>query len=813
MRGIKFGVSFILCLTITYLFNNSFTIKEMPVPAVGKLLNPFTGFWQNAAPVQNEKEEHFNYPGLEAPVTVTYDNRLVPHIFAQNIEDALFVQGVLLAKYRLWQMDISIRSAGGRLSEVMGERLLKRDQLQRRRGMVYAAENAVKSWKTVPEYKFVEAYTAGINAYINSLKPKDYPVEFKLLGYAPEPWSVFKSALFLKAMAQTLCSSESDIELTNARSLFDEETFNLLFPERHPGDSPIIPKSVEWEFEPITVQTPEVLSDVTTPIQHRAFPKPPQFLGSNNWAVAGSKTTTGYPILCSDPHLRLSLPSIWYELQIHTPNVNSYGVCLPGVPGITIGFNENIAWGMTNVGHDVLDWYTIKWADQSKETYWLDGKKEKVKKVVETYKVKGGKIITDTIRYTHWGPVVHESADNPRQDMAMRWVAHDEGGNELKVFYGLNSGKNYDDYVKAVESYDAPAQNIVFASKEGDIAIRVQGKFPLKYPGQGKFVQDGSKTSNGWQGFIPKSQVPAVKNPERQFVSSANQGSTDSTYPYYYNGMRNGFGDYRGRILNRKLAAMGKVSVEDMKALQNDTYGLKAEESLPPLLSLIDPNQLNEQERIYWNQLKDWNYEYEGELAAPVIFDKWYGEFYRQTWDEIYSLDDSLEMPFPRSFRTTEIAKNDPSNNFFDIKKTENLETATDIALSSFQKTAKDLKKWEDKGNQLKWSVRKNLNIQHLGFIDPFSAMDVEVEGDPQALNAISNWAGPSWRMVVSYGPDRVKAYGVYPGGQSGNPGSPYYDNMIDPWSKGKYFDLLLMKDKDEFKDQMIKTNHFAPAN
>ena len=175
-------------------------------------------------------------------------------------------------------------------------------------------------------------------------------------------------------MAMNLASRESDLESNNTLAILGKESFDFLFPERNPLNDPIIPKEVEWGFEPLSVDAPanEPTSDL---ILHPALDKVPENLGSNNWAVAGSKTASGHPILCSDPHLMLSLPATWYELQIKVPEFNCYGVCLPGFPGITIGFNEHIAWGMTNVQHDVLDWYKINWVDERKEQYWLDGEK------------------------------------------------------------------------------------------------------------------------------------------------------------------------------------------------------------------------------------------------------------------------------------------------------------------------------------------------------------------------------------------------------------------------------------------------------
>ena len=788
---LKFAVSALICLFFTLLLNNP--IPGTQIPPLGKILNPFTGFWQNGEQGTGEQETvYLEHSELSEKVKIVFDRRRVPHIFAANTEDALFTQGYLLAQHRLWQMDISTRSSSGRLSEIMGNKTLKRDQLQRRRGMVFAAENAVNNWKKAPEFSFVEAYTNGVNAFIEQLKPADYPIEFKLLNYQPEPWTPLKTALFNKAMAEMLSRANEDIEMTNVRNLLGDSITADLYPQHYPNESPIIPNEVVFDFKSNSS------SQITPPaiglIEHKVYSKPPPQLGSNNWAVSGSKTASGYPILCNDPHLGLTLPSIWFELQINTPESNVYGVCLPGVPGIVIGFNETSAWGVTNVGHDVVDWYKIKWTDAKKEKYLVDGQEKSAELKIEAYEVKGQGTVYDTVRYTQWGPVVHQHADKLDQDLAMRWVAHNSAGNELKTFHGLNTSKDYSDYRTAITNFASPAQNIVYANKQGDISITVQGQLPIRTVEQGMTVQSGESTATDWSGFIPMDQLPHVKNPSRGFVSSANQRSTSAAYPYPYLSMHGGFEAYRGRTLNRKLDTMEQITVRDMQNLQTDVYGLKAAEALPALLALLDEAELNESERKYFDLLKNWNYEYERKASGPILFNTWFTNFYKKTWDEIYALAQDNEMSFPRNRRTIALLNETPSHDFFDLQETtDKKETAKEIAKMSFTEMTKKIIDWEKEGNTLEWSNYKKLSINHIGFIPAFSRTDLKVEGDSKTLNAIGATWGPSWRMIVAFGPGKPKAYGIYPGGQSGNPGSRNYDNMLKDWANGKYYELELM--------------------
>ena len=615
MKLIKFFLSLLITVGLLFFLNSSHKIASLPtnIPPLGKLMNPFSGFWQNAEKTETPQNQILNFSNLQDEVSVVYDERKVPHIFAKNEEDLSFAHGYVMAQDRLWQMDFLTRFAGGRLAEVLGEGLVANDRLQRRRGMVWAAERTVEKWKLHPkEYKKLEAFTKGVNAYTATLSPKDYPIEYKILSYAPEDWTPRKTALVIKYMSQNLASREQDLESTNALKLYGQEIFDFLYPEWNPKQDPIIPKNTNYDWD-TALKAPDktpTLSEVIGFLNHKPLTKPAEHLGSNNWAVSGERTKNGHPLLSSDPHLMLTLPSIWYESQLHTPEFNTYGVCIPGVPGVIIGFNEHIAWGQTNVGHDVLDWYQIKWADDQKQKYYLDGQEKSVDYVYETIKVNGRSIpIIDTVKYTHWGPIVYEHDTLPKQDLAMHWVAHDPGnGQELSFISDLNKAKNYEDYSNALVKYETPAQNFVFAARDGDIAIKANGKLPLKKDQQGRFVQAGDKSANAWAGWIPKNQIPQTKNPARGYVSSANQHSTDPTYPYYYNG---GFGDYRGRVANRFLDSLKNSTVQNMMAMQNSNYSIFAEELTPLLLNHLDRSQLTADKKTLVKTLENWSYNFD----------------------------------------------------------------------------------------------------------------------------------------------------------------------------------------------------------
>ena len=783
----------VITVASCYLLSHPQKVGDTAIPAMGSFLSPFHGFWQNATPLDPATDQTIDALDLKGPVEVIYDERMVPHIFADHTSDALTVQGYLHAKHRLWQMDISIRDAAGRLAEIMGPDLLNKDLDQRRQGMLYAAENAVKGWSKFEEdYKLLGHYIDGINTYISSLKPKDYPLEFKLLGYEPEEWTSLHSALFLKNMAMTLCSGYNDIESSNLLKHFGQEKFDYLFPEYNDLQSPIIPENVQWD-------TPQQLhiddhrdKDIGFIKGSRQSTFQPG-IGSNNWAVDGTKTKSGNPILCGDPHLQLTLPSIWYELQINAEDINSYGVSLPGIPGIIIGFNEHIAWSETNVGHDVWDFYTIDWIDDAKTQYRINGQVKEAQLRIEEIAIKGGTTVYDTLKMTELGIVnKYESAEH-YEDLAFDWLPHRVPDKpELSCFLDINRATNYEEFSQALNNYIAPAQNFAFASVDGDIAIHVNGDLPLKPNQAGRFVADGSKGSH-WEGIIPRTHNPKVHNPERGFISSANQNSTNPDYPYYYNSTY--FEQYRGRILNDKLTAMNQITPQDMMALQYDATSYKAMEAVPLLLDIVNEEGLNEMGTDIIKELKNWDYVYTPDSKAASYFNRWWSNIYYSTFDEIVSIRDEMEVIYPQSSVLVKMLTEDRHGEFFDLDSTTVIEDANYVVNAAFTKTIADLEE-KLKTSDLQWSNYQKKSINHLARIGAFSHTGIHAPGHGDALNAYGSTAGPSWRMVVSMD-EQVTAKVIYPGGQDGNPGNKHYDDMIDRWVEGGYYDAHFVTKKE----------------
>lgn len=811
MRTVPFLVSAVVTSGLVYALNISLKISGTDAPPFGTFLSPQHGFWQNAEPASQNYSANLKLPELKGKVDVYFDERLVPHVFAEQENDAYFVQGYLHAKFRLWQMELQTFAAAGRASEIVGEKALNHDREFRRLGMVYAAEIALQEIEKDPAIKAqCDAYTAGVNAYIETLTGSSLPVEYKLIGYKPEKWTNLKTSLFLKYMSYDLAGRDDDFEMTNAKSFFSTDDFSKLYPEIQDSLDPIIPKGTVFEKQKVFPVPPVTADSVYFKSRQLAVSesnKPDRENGSNNWAVSGSKTKSGAPILCNDPHLGLNLPSIWYELQISTPSFNVYGVSFPGAPGVIIGYNDSCAFGFTNGGRDVRDYYEIKFRDDTRQEYSFNGQWMKTKFRIDTIKIKGKESFIDSVAYVQlgndWCPVMYDMSFNGGRSTgnkyyAVRWKAHDVS-NELKISNMLDRAKNYSDYLAATTNLHTPGQNCVFACKNGDIAIRTQGDWPAKWKGQGDFVMPGSDSSYLWQGMIPQNEVPFQYNPERGFVSSANQKPVDDkTYPYY---LGRNYPLYRGMAINKRLNAMSGITPQDMMQLQTDNLDLGAQMIKPLIVASMRTNELNAGEKKYFDILKNWNCRNEVGSQGPTVFEQFWNRFEKTVFDDEYA---NAPKVIIRPFFSTlvEALLKDSAYKFLDDVSTPQKETLPDDVTAAFKKAVIDLQLIDADG-KLDWEKNKATRINHLAKLAPFSRMNLPIGGGVRCINAAKTDHGPSWRMVVSL-TAKTEAYGVYPGGQSGNPGSKYYDSFVDHWADGKYYSLWMMT-KNETGDKRIQ--------
>ncbi|MCU0236875.1 MAG: penicillin acylase family protein [Acidobacteria bacterium] len=769
------------------------------LPPLATFLDPVNGFWRNNA-ASDAIPETLSIAGLRGQVTVVWDDRHVPHIFAANEDDLYRAQGYLTARDRLWQMDFLSRYAGGRLAEVIGPRVLEMDLLQRRLGMTWGAENFLKGIAgDAAMRRILTAYCNGVNAYVDALKPAAYPVEYKILGYAPSRWTPFDIALLLKYMAWDLTGYGNELGLTRTRQAAGEAVIDALFPFFAPFQDPVIPAGTAWApapSPPVPSRNGAARPGAGPVAAADPFGEP---VGSNNWVVAGKKTKSGFPILCDDPHLQLTLPSIWYEVQLSAPGLNVRGVSLPGAPGVVIGFNEKIAWGVTNAGSDVLDFFQLRFRDSRQREYAWGETWRPLTWRREEIRVRGNKTVVENVPYTHLGPLPFAASRPGRPDWipegaAMRWTGHDASA-ILDALYRLNRARGYEDFKAAIAGFDCPAQNFAYAGSDGRIAIWHNGKFPLRARGQGRYLLDGSDPQSEWAGWVPMDRVPHSEDPERGFVSSANQSPTGDAYPYYLGW---DYGTFeRGRRINELLETATGISGADMARMQGDALSLRARTILPRLLAILNTAPLTAVERERAEGLARWDFVHRAESTEPTVFSRFFVELYKAIWDDDLERGGKLFLA-PKADVTMDLILGDAGSPFFDDAATPEKESLADIVVRAFRRALALLQ--EERGAfspRWRWGQANPVVIGHLGRIPGLGAPALAVSGGRGVINAASGGHGPSWRMVVELGPG-VKAWGSLPGGAAGNPGSRFYDDGVRDWAAGRAVELLFLRSAAE---------------
>ncbi|NLR92340.1 penicillin acylase family protein [Flammeovirga agarivorans] len=767
-------------------------------PPLGRFLDPFQGFWQNEVKNTNIPEV-IQLTGMTAEGKIYYDSMLIPHIYATNEHDLYLLQGYITARHRLWQMDFQSLAASGRLSEIFGEITVKYDKNMRRQGLQFGAEKFVKELKHDKKvFGLIEAYTEGVNAYIQQLEFKELPVEYKFFNYKPENWTPLKTALLFKFIQYSLSGPDYDFENSNALQLLGKKNFDLLFPDYLDIQKPIADHDSIWKDFDYTLPKRPKNYHALSGLRKHAVEKEDPDNGSNNWAVSGKMTKSGNPILCNDPHLNLTLPSIWFSCQLTTPQMNVMGMSIPGIPTIVSGFNENIAWGVTSARRDDRDWYKILFQDKSQTHYLIDNYWDKADLRIEEIKVRDKETIIDTVRYTIWGPVVYDKTfgkSSEKAGYALRWTAHDPS-KELKTLYQINKASNYTEFNDALKYFDGPALNFAFISKDDDIAMNIQGKFPKHWEEQGKFVMDGTRSDTRWTGYIPQEHNIRIVNPKRGYVSSANEHPVNPNYPYYTYGQYYEY--YRNRRIHTLLDSAKDLTIKDMEKMLNDNYSLFAEENLHFLLSHLNQINLTSEEKEIYLLLKAWNFEYNATETASIYLEEWVEALMNDIWDEI-NVHPNKAYRMPTRANTFYLLKHKPDFIFADELETKKLENIDDVINQAYHEAIAKVKKWqtEHPEESLSWTNFKKTKIMHMGRLPGFHVDHLKNGGHKGILNATKKQHGPSYRMIVEMTQDGPIAYQVIPGGQSGNPGSPYYDNMVPYFEAGDLIPTHFFKKND----------------
>ncbi|MHB8647324.1 MAG: penicillin acylase family protein [Thermomicrobiales bacterium] len=520
-------------------------------------------------------------PGPAEPIEIARDGQGIPHIRANSIPDLMFGLGYATAEDRLWQLDILHRAAFGRLAEIVGPQALDVDRFMLTLGIRRAAE--AEAARLSGETKTaLERYAAGINAYVRRQGPL-LGAEFVLGRYAPLPWDAAASMGVLKVMGWTLDGFIEKLLLRDRISdAIGEEWAALLFNEDRSltvGD-PVVSSDAFAAFRARVSAVNERLGQVAGIT--------PTIPGSNNWVVSGAHTATGKPLLANDPHLGYSIPSVWYECHLTAPGVNAAGATIPGVPGVAIGHNDHVAWGITATMMVQTDLYVEEIDPDNRLRYRTESGWAMMERVVDVIPVKGKQDAeSHETRITRHGPIVTglgEAKDETRA-LALRWVGQ-EGADEMTGLLSLMRARSADEFRAACAGIAIPALNLVFADVENHIGYQFVGRAPIRPPGCGIRPVPGWTGAYEWQGFVPFDELPALADPPEGYIATANTHTHADDYPYPLPSVY--VSPFRVRRIRQMLEGREGLTLEDMRRIQADVYVLHAETLRPALLDVLD---------------------------------------------------------------------------------------------------------------------------------------------------------------------------------------------------------------------------------
>jgi len=733
-----------------------------------------------------------NVPGLQQSVRVQRDRWGVAHIYAENQHDLFFAQGFVVAQDRLFQMELWKRSGQGRLAEILGPSAVKRDvsaRLLRYRGEMDAE---YKSYS--PDTKeILEAFTSGINVYIAEIQTPGgvgLPIEFQLAGFKPEPW---KPEDCLNRMAAYSVTGNGASELHSAQLVA------LLGREKAAGllelDPPVkLDPAPGTDFSGLSPALLENLIGSDVPLHFSETP----VQGSNNWTVSGSLTATGKPLLANDPHRVIAEPSLRYIVHLVAPGWNVIGAGEPGLPGVAVGHNENIAWGFTIFGLDQQDLYLADLNPADPEQYKTEHGWERMEVKAESIGVRGGASVSVKLKFTRHGPVLWEDG---KRALALHWVGSDPGTAGYLGSLALDRAQNWQQFEQAMPRWKVPSENIVYADRDGNIGEHSTGLAPLRKNWTGLLPvpeTDGYE----WSGFVPNAELPHSYNPASGFVASANHKMIPENYPYAV-GFQWAPPDRFGRIsevLSDAAKSRHKLSLADMENLQNDVVSLPARE-LQSLLKHAASNAQGAPDASLKLML-DWKCDFPEDSAAATLYEFWLPELTNATAKLIVPSEAQKIARLSLSRVTEELSH--PRAEVFgshpeDARDTLLLQTLRSAEEKLAAKLGSDPKNWA-------WGQVHRASFVHpLGGIAPeakalFNCGPISRPGENTTVDAtyfggasFDQLAGASFREIFDLS-DWDNGVGVNVPGQSGQPGSPHYDDLLPLWAHGKYFPLSYTK-------------------
>lgn len=800
-------------------------------PYVKNFVNPILGPL-GAASKYGVVNDTIYLSGLTDDVLVKYDSVGIPYIQAQNLLDLYYVFGFIQARDRLFQMDLSRRYAEGRLSELLGPGFLDVDKHYRVIGLNRVAREIYNMMDSSPRYRrildYLNAFSKGINAYIDlAIKVHALPPEYYILGVKPQYWNAIDTLALWRLIGWGLSGGVRDLELLSfieANGIDSIISMDLLNRSLNP---PILgqfrvnnlykPKNqVSKQFYNVSIDGLRNLirkfnnNDFIIRNMLKIFP-------SNSWVISGKFTESGYPLLANDPHLSLQAPPVWYEAELILKGVEGvYGFTFPGIPFIIIGRNSHVAWGFTNVGADVIDYYYYSWWDGK---YYYNGEWLTPNKTKESILIRFGdgySVVDFVINSTVHGPLIEY--DDVKY--AVRWVGH-EPTLDIVSLFEYNFASDIYDVISASKLFSVPPQNLVAADIYGNIFYEAAGLYPVrnasfiewsgyKLINYGYLPFNGSSGEGDWLGYISYDELPHVLNPSVGYIVTANNRPVPTSYPYYLGW---GWADrYRFDRIYRMIEEIiedGFISLDDMMVIQNDVYSSDAEALLPLLLKLVDKNLLSERSLEAINFLKRWDYKMDTYAVEPSLYVSWIYMVHKMLWGDM-AVRAGVGIGFIPLETTEYILKSAIRNELSDVKSKLIKRDIGDIVSHALNEAVDSLYKYfgENISNWV-WGKILIYRFEHpmgnlfswLNYPDQSGRgglYTVSVASfEPSVYPYIAN-GGPSVRYIADMAPKNygdMYGYSVLPGGNSGVVYNPHYLDQLSRWIHGEYYGFSIYTD------------------
>ena len=704
-------------------------------------------------------------PGLTAPVTVRRDEHGIPHLRAASLADALRAQGYVTAQDRLWQMDVLRRAALGELSDAFGEGALRADREMRTLGLNRAARDAEALLP--PEARAaIESYAAGVNAYIQA-QGDALPLEFRLLRYRPRPWVATDTLAVGKLLARDLAGGW---EQEAYRALFADrlppDVQDVLYPTRFPGDHILFGHDQDGANASAAEETSR---------------------GSNNWVISGAHTATGQPLLANDPHLGLSVPSIWVTIHVQAPDLDVAGVTLPGTPGVILGRNRRIAWGCTNVHDDSADLYAEEFDPERPEYYRVGGGWERAKVIEEPILVREGTLssarrtVVHRVRVTRHGPLIEAFG----RQWALHWTGIDHV-QELTAFFLVDRARDWDSFRKALSVYPGPSQNFVYADVDGHIGWVSAGRLPIRITGDGARPYEGAAPGSEWRGFVPFEELPFVLDPPEGRIVTANNRLVGTDYPYVVT--RGGIPPYRAQAIRDALEAREGWTAEDFARVQAERLSIPHRDLARVLLEAAARHAGDGAWEDVARELSGWDGRLEANSRAAAL-----------AFTTFRALGDRVILPRVKGTPQAErLARRIPP-----VHRLLSERPASWLPAGDADWDATLLASWQEAQKRLAEDLGPNRATWHYGAINrmavghPLSRAVpglgrllnppvIEMGGGPMSPNVLQptptgGIEAPSMRLVADMAdPDNTRLTNFM--GQSGHPASPHYGDQLGAW-------------------------------